>query len=208
MQNVTILYQGGSGGFALYYYLLLTGKYQFDIPVVQEMIKTQYPLNLIDNPYRWKQTEIWPDNNVLKESKKPSVFLICNPFFCRNMLDINQYISHNTHKILLYTNIHLQLRMAYDKQAYWFTDVSRKQFNAPDDNRKYFKQILKESTDNLDPMVKKIKEVFVPDQCVQLEDFIKTQELIGEPSTAVQKEFLDYWYQLQTSKIRNLLMRN
>lgn len=208
MESVTILYQGGSGGFALYYYLLLTGKYQFDIPTVQKMIKIQYPLNLINDPHSWKHNEIWPDNNALKESKKPSVFLICNPFFCRNLLDNHRYISQDTYKILLYTDIHLQLRMAYEKQAYWFTEVSRKQFNAPSNTQTYLTQILKESVNSMDPMVPKIQEVFATDQSVALKEFIKTQEIAGVPSTHVQREFLDHWYQLQTPKIQNLLMRN
>lgn len=206
MQNVTILYQGGSGGFALYYYLLLTGKYQFDIPVVQDMIKTQYRADLINNPQSWKHKEIWPDNNDLKQSQKPSVFLICNPFFCPELLDNHRYISSNTHKILLYTNIHLQLRMAYDKQAYWFTEVSRKQFRAPDSTRAYLRQILKQSVNNTDPLVQRIQEVFAPDQSVVLENFIQTQEIAGVPTTSVQREFLDYWYQLQTPKIKKLLI--
>lgn len=33
-KDITILYQGGSGGFALFYYLLLSGKYQTGLPDV------------------------------------------------------------------------------------------------------------------------------------------------------------------------------
>jgi len=205
MENITIFYPGGSGGFALYYYLLLTGKYQYSIDHVQNLISRQFPSTLKNNPAQWKSLEHWPDNLTLKKSNQPSVFLICNPLFHCHMLETNRWISTNTYKILLYTDIHLQLRLAYDKQAYWFTDVSRQHFQAPADNKKYLRQILGSAIDSHDPQISKIKQVFQPDQCVLLEDFVRSQQIEGFDSTPDQREFLNRWLDLQTDKIKHMI---
>lgn len=206
MKDVTILYQGGSGGFALYYYLLLSGQYQYDIPTVQSMIAQQFPKELATNPSNWKNKEFWPDNLSLKKTTGPKLFLICNPLFNLKMYEINQTVSRDTYKILLYTDIHLQLRMAWDKQAYWFTKVSREHFSAPSSNTKYIRQILDTAVDNYDPMVSQIKEIFRPDQTLRLEEFIQLSSVTGfDVPTNEQLKFLKHWYYLQSAKAKNLL---
>jgi hypothetical protein len=205
MKNITIFYQGGSGGFALYYYLLLSGNYQLSIDATQDQIQNQFPSSLKHTPTKWKYTEHWPDNPTLKKSNEPCVFLICNPLFDSNMLEANLWISQNTHKILLHTNIHLQLRLAYDKQAYWFTDISRQHFQAPADNKKYLRQILNSAKDSHDPQISKISQVFRPNQLVLLEDFVRSQQIEGFDSTPNQREFLNRWLDLQTDKIKHMI---
>ena len=91
--DVTILYQGGSGGFALFYYLLLSGKFVtgLDYTSIQDLIDQQYPDRLIQNPKLWKTKEFWPDNVLCKQSKSgPKLFLICNPMWDKHALAQNK----------------------------------------------------------------------------------------------------------------------
>ena len=205
MTDVTIFYQGGSGGFALYYYLLLSGIYQIDIPTAQTMVNIQFSDKLSSNTKKWKEQEFWPNNVELKKQTGPKLFLICNPLFTADMYDQNKWVSDNTYKILLYTDIHLQLRMCWEKQAYWFTEVSKQQFNASDDNQQYFRQIIGSSKEfkgsQVDPMILDIIDHFTPDQIVRLEDFINTGALdnFARPNQQ-QIDFLNHWRQLQPGK--------
>lgn len=197
-KDVTVIYQGGSGGFALYYHLLLTGNFQIDATEAQSMIARQFPQELASKPRQWKETEYWPSNVKLSDSLHPQLFLICNPLFDPCMYNINQSICNNTFKILLYTDIHLQLRLAWEKQAYWFTKVSRQQFNAPANTKQYCRQIIKSAvTYNgtlVDPMVPKIINLFNPDQIIRLDSLI-----------AKQTDFLQYWVSLQPKKAQTLI---
>jgi len=206
MNDITILYQGGSGGFALYYYLLLTGRYQYTTDTVQHMIAQQFPQELSTAPKTWKQYESWPNNVELKTKSGHKIFLICNPLFNPDMLETNCYISDNTYKILLCADVHLQLRMAYDKQAYWFTDVSREQFSAPDCDKKYMRQILDSAVDSLDPQIQQIQQVFEPDQVLDLVQFVNLDATPQHLSpTQSQMDFLKRWRLLQTAKAQRLL---
>ena len=210
MKDVTILYQGGSGGFALYYYLLLTGQYRFDMETVQSMIAQQFPSELAMTPANWKDNEFWPDNFKFKSQSGSTVFLICNPLFNSDMYKQNIQISCNTYRILLYTDLKLQLRMAYEKNAYWFTPISRRQFNAPNNTKHYIKQIIDSGVlyNNcvIDPMIPEIVKYFVPDQLVNLADFIKTKTIPGFASPGQQQiDFLNHWQSIQTAKSTILL---
>ena len=51
MTDVTIFYQGGSGGFALYYYLLLSGNYQIDTSTAWKIINDQYNPDFLQKDY-------------------------------------------------------------------------------------------------------------------------------------------------------------
>jgi hypothetical protein len=205
MTDVTIFYQGGSGGFALYYYLMLSGKYQYDINTAQTMVNIQFSDKLSSNPKKWKEREFWPDNVELKKQTRPKLFLLCNPLLAVDAHEQHKWISDNTHKILLYTDIHLQLRMCWEKQAYWFTKFSRQYFNAPDDNRLYFRQIIGSSKEfngsRVDPMILEIIDYFTPNQTVRLEDFINTGALdnFSKPNQQ-QVDFLHHWRSLQPAK--------
>ena len=207
MTDVTILYQGGSGGFALYYYLLLSGKYQYDIETVNNMVEEQFSNRLSTAPHTWKEKEFWPDNTALKQLSGPTVFLICNPLFDPGMYKTNQLVSNGTHKILLYTDIHLQLRMAYEKKAYWFTSISKQHFNAPASTKKYLQQILNTSASynniQVDPMVPKIIDTFFPEQIIRLDDFIELNAVdnFSNP-TQLQLDFLSRWKSLQPAKAK------
>lgn len=208
-KDITILYQGGSGGFALFYYLLLSGKYQTGLPDVDvnTLIQQQFPNVLKHNQSSWKSYEHWPNNLDCKQSSTgPRLFLICNPLFNPSVYNQNMFVANDTFKILLYTDIHLQLRMSWDKQAYWFTNESRRVFNAPLSTRAYLRWILDSSDEHL--RLDAVKQTFKPDITVRLEDFINTLHLpnFPEPTTA-QQEFLTYWISLQSKRAQQLLKR-
>ena len=201
--DVTIFYQGGSGGFALYYYLLLTGQFQYTTEETWDLIRHQFPTELIGDPHTWKSQELKPDNLELKKQPGPRLFLICNPLWNDHMIKVNHSVSDGTRKILLYTSLKLQLRMAWEKRAYWFTDISRSAFDAPTNNQVYIRQI-KQSTawfNNMavDPLIPLIIDEFAPDQIISLEDFVTG------PANPDQRKFLDHWIKLQPKKALNLM---
>ena len=56
------MYQGGSGGFLLFYYMLLSGEYTtgLDMENIDQYITKQYHPNLIDDKKSWKvNSEHW-----------------------------------------------------------------------------------------------------------------------------------------------------
>ena len=201
--DVTILYQGGSGGFALYYYLLLTGQFQHSIDQTWELIHHQYPNDLLINTRSWKNNECWPNNLELKRQSGARLFLICNPLWDTDMIKVNHDVSDNTHKILLYTSIDLQLRMAWEKRAYWFTNISRQVLQAPDSDQQYIRQIKQSAVDfdtiKVDPLVPKIIDEFAPDKVISLKEFITA------PASTDQRRFIDLWIKLQPKKSLRLM---
>jgi hypothetical protein len=202
-QDVTILYQGGSGGFALYYYLLLTGQFQHSIEQTWQLIDRQFPAELIRNHRDWKSHESWPDNVELKKQSGRKLFLICNPLWSDDMIEVNHYINDDTHRIMLYTDFQLQLRMAWEKRAYWFTSVSKQAFHAPDNERDYIRWIKKCTTKFNDTIVDfrvpEIIDQFRPHKIIQLKD------LLTQPCTPDQRKFLDRWISLQPKKTQHIL---
>jgi hypothetical protein len=203
-EDVTILYQGGSGGFALYYYLLLTGRFQHSIEETWDRIHYQFPTKLIDDPGIWKTRELRPDNHALKQTAGPNLFLVCNPFWG----DYYRSIPDGTYKILLYADLRLQLRMAWDKRAWWFTDETRNCSNAPDNNLVYIRQIIRDSgvfdSVPVDPKVNKIIQHYMPEKIVNLKDFVRNKNIRDVPNHH-QLKFLNHWTGLQTKKALHLL---
>lgn len=214
-QDVTIVYPGGSGGFLLYFLLLLTENFISGdelilnsnnlLQSINDRISQQYPNSLMNNSKNWKVNEIWPNNFAIKYKSlnKRKLFLICNPLFEKNEFYKNLEISSNTFIILLYTNIHLHLRLAYDKNAYWFTDVSRKKFKAPEKDYEYITKIFKNTLLYQDKLVAQdvvsIIKIWKPNIIIDLNDLIKLEW------NRNQQEFLKFWYKLQTAKIKNKL---
>lgn len=203
-QDICILYQGGSGGFALYYYLLLSGNFQHSIDETWQMIGHQFPLELIKDRSQWKTRELWPNNQQLKHLSGRKLFLVCNPCWGSQFLTI----PNDTFKILIYANLHLQLRLAWEKRAWWFTNITRTHSNAPDNNQVYIRQIIKNAgTFNgqpVDPVVPKIIQQYSPDQIVHLREFAHRKNRIDSSNTH-QIKFLDHWMQLQSEKSLRLM---
>lgn len=214
-KDVTIIYPGGSGGFLLYFLFLLTDDYISGDPLLLnehsiidntfKRIYEQFPDTLIKDSKSWKNNEFWPNNFSIKykNTDKQKLFLICNPFFEKGELKKNLEIMKGTFIIFLYTNINLHLRLAYDKQAYWFTNISRKVFNAPESNFRYLR-LISSDIETFDGKkvyknIPKIIKLFNPEKIIDLNDIYKIELNYN------QKKFLNYWYNLQTEKSKRLL---
>lgn len=208
-KDVTVIYQGASGGFLLFYYLLLSGGYRTGIRnnyTATELIDQQFPATLQNDRTNWKLHEFWPDNVWAKQNQTgPRLFLICNPFFNPVVNESNQWVANDTYKILLYTDLKLQTRLAWEKQAWWFTAVSRQQYQQGT-NSEYLRWIL--SQGKYDPPIKQIQSVYQPDLTVRLEEFVSNPSLPGfnHPNNA-QQDFVRYWVSLQSTKSQQLLSR-
>jgi hypothetical protein len=214
--DTTIIYQGGSGGFLLYYLLLLSGKYVSGdveiqhsnniISITKQKILEQFPSSLKDNRSQWKVKEFWPSNSSIKNQlcSKKKLFLICNPLFNKGSILDNLKTSTGTRKVLLYTDLDIQLRMAYEKNAYWFTEISKKTFNAPKTNYAYLKQIKSNyktfREKKVDPRVRDIVTLYNPNILIDLKELIEYPNFNPD-----QEEFVQYWTSLQSNKIKQCL---
>lgn len=200
-RDVTLMYQGGSGGFYAYYQLLLTGEFQSGIDVeVGRAIAHQFPAGR--DLGLWKTSEIWPDNHALKymDVDKRKLFLICNPTFNPDCRDDNLRIAEGTQVVLLTTPLSIQLRMAYDKRAYWFTEVSRRHFLASEDQRQYLRWIRSRHAQGYDPELNHIRSLFKPEVELDLSCLLRVEYPLSQ-----QKEFRDHWLGLQSLRAQLLL---
>lgn len=199
MKDTTIMYQGGSGGFMLYYAMLSTGKFTTgrDISDVAAEINKQFPQHLKQDPDKWKETEIWPDNSLCKNdiADRPRLFLVCNPTFNCTDDQFVRSIVDGTEIILLYTDLRTQLRLAYDKRAYWFTELSQQKFKHSETQIGYIKSILKSGVlwrgEVCDPALPVIEKLYAPSQVIKLQDFLT---LPG------YKHITDKWVALHSKK--------
>jgi hypothetical protein len=123
-QDVSILYQGGSAGFALYYYLLLTGQFQHSIEETWQLIDQQFPAEISCNHRDWKKYEFWPNNHDLKTTTGRKLFLVCNPLWG----DFNRDIPNNTYKIFIYTKIRNIETLIFDYTNVMFIVVNGKTY--------------------------------------------------------------------------------
>jgi hypothetical protein len=98
--------------------------------------------------------------------------------------------------------------MCWEKQAYWFTDISKKAFAAPSSTKKYLKQIIHTQQNGVDPAIEKIQKTFCPTQTVSLKDFVSAKHIVNfDLPNNKQLDFLNRWIQLQPIKVRNLLLK-
>lgn len=215
--DLTVLYQGGSGGFFFYFLLLLSGKYISGDPfiincedkiwAVKQRILQQFPKTLELDRSKWKTFEFWPDNDLCKniQTSQKKLYLFCNPTFDRATVKNRYAFSNGTDVVLYYTNLSTQLRMSFEKNAYWFTPVSRKRFNAPDSNYKYLKKIRKNNVMFRGVTVEKeletVYQLFKPKFVISLADILKNQLELNTD----QQWLVDHWVSLQSSKTKRLI---
>lgn len=203
-KDITILYQGGSGGFFFYYLMLLSNNFisgeEYNLSV-DEKIERQFDNSLKFNRSNWKSIEYWPDNKKLKNKNtdKNKLFLICNPLFELSLLSDHMSIVNKTIPILFYSSLQLQLRMAYEKNAYWFTNVSKRKFKAPDNNFKYIRSIKKHHS-TVDNEVNKITKIFKPIK-INIIDVIVNKDNFNNK----QQQWIDRWLNLQSEKTLNII---
>jgi hypothetical protein len=94
--------------------------------------------------------------------------------------------------------------MAYEKNAYWFTNISKEKFNAPATNYAYLKQIKLNykvfCEKKVDPRVTDILTLYKPNMIIDLRDLISYRNFNLD-----QKNFVQYWTSLQSNKIKKCL---
>lgn len=119
MNDLTLSYFGGSGGFLLLHLLLLSGKFNTEFTkftnnkhqTLKDIINFQW--NMTENT-EWKKSEVWPDNKITNttESDLCKLYFVCSP-------SEDTYI-YPSKKLLLYTDIDSHFELAFYKKAYWF----------------------------------------------------------------------------------------
>lgn len=116
MANLTIGYSGGSGGFLLLHFLLLSNQYYCKFredKSFDRAIKQQWK---ITDPSQWKSSETWPDNSKTYQSQTSlnKIYFVCNPN------DNPEWTSYPSRTLALYTDYQSQSALAYYKKAGWY----------------------------------------------------------------------------------------
>lgn len=130
MTNLNIGYSGGSGGFLLLHLLLLSEKYHVSFANNKTFDQAFSQQWTIDALHKWKHTETWPDNPLTFDSTSllNKIYFFCNPI---DITDLTQYPGKT---LVIYTDYHSQLLLAYYKKARWYYDTtSSSDFNVPID---------------------------------------------------------------------------
>lgn len=145
--------------------------------------KTVYDHNWNINPDHWKSTEIWPVNTGTLNSNcvdRPyRIFFTCN--------DIDSWQKWPGKKVVLYTDIRTQTRLAMYKKA-WKYISSARTFS------KTKNSLLLAKPHGADLVGDKVKIALDQTDCaVRLQDFVKS--MLGNKSTQQQKDFTEYWLQ-------------
>lgn len=196
MRDTTLLYQGGSAGFMMYYYLLLSGDYEIEsIDSVKQDIVSQFPATLSNSRNLWKTFEKWPLNELHTVTKKPKLYFTCNPLHDSDTLKWNKDLTSGTTVILLYTDIKTQVRLAFEKKAYWFSH---------NETAIVAKEVIRNAITwngvQTDPANLAIASEFSVTKQIYLQDFLDTKQGNND-----QQEFIEYWKSLQSAKARRLL---
>ena len=136
-----------------------------------------------------KSTEIWPSNSstlmVNPVDRQYKLYFHCN--------EIEDWLACAGKKIILYTDIQTQLRMAWCKKAFWFV--------VPDQNFvKQSKIQLRRAKNwnNVQVMPELVTGVFSKaDQIIYLQDLLNQPEKVfGIPSNAEQLKLREKWISL------------
>lgn len=192
--------------------MLLSGEYTtgLDMDNIEHYIKDQYHNKLATDKKSWKvDSEHWPNNLECKNlsTDKTKLFLVCNPTLSPYYINKElQHIVSDTKIILLYTDLRTQLRMSYDKQAYWFSELSRTKFNRSYySNKAFIRKIINSGVlwkDELcDPELPKIEKIFPNLETVSLRDLLQKY-----PKNVKQQWLIDRWLSLHSNKeLRHLL---
>ena len=133
------------------------------------------------NPEHWKATEIWPNNLGTLNSKCVDrlyrIFFTCN--------DIESWQQWPGKKVVLYTDIRTQTRLAMYKKAWKYINPTKTFFKT--------KTSLKSAEYyNGDLVGDKVKIALEQADCtVRLQDFVKS--MLSAESNQQQKDFTKHW---------------
>ena len=190
--DLNLLYSGGSGGFILLHFLLLSE--QFDIVLksnksCQDAVKCQWQ---ISNPDKWKSNECWPDNAATSglQTDKRKIYFFCNP---QQHPDLRSYCKYN---VGLYVDYASQLKLAYFKKAW----IYEKKFKCAQDPKfTAMRQLLRNWKSHYNNIKDETWPKYTPIKNVHsLPKKIK-REILQDPYT---RGFLEYYYQKPIIRFR------
>lgn len=138
----------------------------------------------------WKSTEIWPENERTLTSFCPyrnyKIFYTCN--------DIDQWLTLPGKKIVLYTDIRTQLRLAMHKKAWVYVRNQTMSTSTKNKirNSKIYKQCLVDTTVH--------DALLQADESVKLQEFVKL--MLSNTANQQQQNFTQKWLNYHTPDLR------
>ena len=198
-EDLNIFYYGGSGGFYFLHQLLTTKKFICIFKAKNNNFKSfndiKNSMFNISNPNKWKENELFPDNNLtLKfKSNKNKIFY--------NVNEYDEWLKLPGKKILIYTDLRSQIRLTWYKKAKWFMSKPH--------NYKNFYYIAKNILKNN----KNLYHNSVSDAMQYADITVKFQDLLTPESLKIELkkfncdisqeniDFLNYYLSLHTPKL-------
>lgn len=182
MNNINLIYAGGSGGFLLLHLLLLSGCYAVALKnnhSIETAISQQWKIN---NSAKWKESEFWPDNSQtqLLETDLHKIYFYCNS-------ELTSIVRPGKLAVI-YTDYASQQNLAYYKKAHWYKDKTKPAFDFKFSAYIKLLRTWREHYNN-------IKDAGWP-KCVSFRHIDRLphniqQEILNNPNT---KYFLNYQY--------------
>jgi hypothetical protein len=204
LSNTTILYQGGSGGFLFFWYMMLSGKYvarldnlnvKPNIISVADYTKMQFPQNIV--PARWRTYE--PNFNSQLNTNKNFPLLLLN---CYNT---STNIVQNDKIIIFYTDVRTQLRLAYDKSVYIFRNVYSKNKQRID-ARNHIKYPIIFNNHAISGLTHAMIDRHELSEKIYLQDFLRNDSVLRANETIEQTKFVNHWLSLHSPKAQRKLL--
>lgn len=124
---------------------------------------------------KWQDNECWPLNHLTQQLANihNKIYFTCN--------DVKQWKSLPGHKIIIWTDIRSQIRLAWFKKANWFVKDTKKSLMQ---HRKLISQLLK------DPVHQTVTEAREQGTGIKLQDIANSRHWNDQ-----QLEFLQNWRQ-------------
>lgn len=182
VNDLNLIYSGGSGGFLLLHILFLSGKYTAELRgnvSIENALKQQWE---ITDLHKWKLSEVWPDNKKTHElaTDLKKIYFHCNPTV--------ESLNKNIKTITIYTDIQSQKLLAFSKRAHWYFNKNK----LPSDLKfADYMQLLRQWKQHYN----NVKDSSWP-KCISFRHINRLpanvqQELINDPYT---ERFLKYHY--------------
>jgi len=149
------------------------------------------------NPQAWKSTEIWPRNqDTLVRSctdRKYKIF-----YTCAGVIDdVEEWLKWPGKKIVLYTDIRTQLRLAMSKKAWYYYKAKNNQ-----DKINIIKKEIRQSKvyKQCDVGLTAFEALQHADESVKLQDFIKLMS--SDAANKQQQQFTHQWLNYHSHDLR------
>lgn len=182
--------------------LILTEKYDICFEFNKDKTQTFKYNFRKDKTKSWKKHELQPDNKKTLKLKTnlPKIFATVNQY--------EDWDFYPGKKILVYTDLHSQLRMAYTKKSFWFHE----RWGNPNPKYSDIKKILLENPNNIykDIIEKNLFDYYT----VFLQDIITITGLekvlndLGHSITQKNIDFINYYISLHPPKLIQKVLDN